>query len=215
LKLKEDYTKIIITALILVFSTPLAFTETNKNISLGEAGEELSDFCLSGKKEEVAKFISAAETAIINLRSLSQDLNHKDMKLALAEDLLGRARELCSRGPSISGALAANQLMLVALELEPQADIISERLVWFDYLAMDIILRAKSPNPYNLNLIERRAKSIVALWSVLRPGFSSHPELVSEGDSLSSQFNTPVKPEDRLYQASKAADFVDKLERVK
>lgn len=184
-------------------------------LSLGEAAEDLADTCSSGKTAEARRLMAAAEAALLRLPAPAEAGGRSGMDLALADDLLGRARELCARGASPTGALAANQLMLVALELEPPADALTARLVWFDYLAMDIVLRSGRPGPYDRAVVERRALSIVSLWAVLRPGFASHAKLVADGDALAAELGRPAKAEVRARQGAKAADFVDELETAK
>ncbi len=184
-------------------------------LSLGEAAEDLADTCSSGKTAEARRLMAAAEAALLRIPAPAEAGGRSGVNLALADDLLGRAKELCTRGASTSGALAANQLMLVALELEPPAEVLTARLVWFDYLAMDIVLRARLHGPYDRAVIERRAASLTALWAVLRPGFAAHAKLAADGDALAAEFGRPAKPDARARQAAKAADFVDELEKAK
>ncbi len=207
--------KITLAVFSLIFGMAPAFAGAPAPLSLGEAAEDLADACSTGKKADVLKFMSASEAALLRFPAPAEAGGRAAMDLALADDLLGRAKELCTRGASPSGALAANQLMLVALELEPPAEILTARLVWFDYLAMDIVLRARQPGPYDRSLIERRARSLVALWAVLRPGFTHHAKLVVDGDALAGEFGTPAEPAARASQGAKAADFVDELETAK
>lgn len=184
-------------------------------LSLGEAAEDLADACSTGKKADMRIFLAASEAALLRFPAPAEAGGRAAVNLALADDLLGRAKELCSHGASPAGALAANQVMLIAMELEPPAEVLTARLVWFDYLAMDIVLRAKRAGSGERALIERRARSLVALWAVLRPGFTAHAKLVADGDALAGEFGRPAEPAARARQGAKAADFVDELETAK
>jgi len=183
-------------------------------LSLGEAAEDLTDACSIGKPADARRYLASAEAAARRIATPSDSGGRVDASLALTDDLLGRARELCARGASPSGALAANQLTLVALELEPQANTWARRLVWFDYLANEIILRAKRSAPDDRAVVERRARSLAALWVVLRPGFVTHAKLVADGDKLAGEFGRPASLAARARQGAKAADFVDELEKA-
>lgn len=183
-------------------------------LSLGEAAEDLADACSLGKTVDSRRLLAAAEAGARRIAAPSEPGGRVDASLALTDDLLGRARELCAHGASASGALAANQLTLVALELEPPAAELTRRLVWFDYLATEIVLRAKRSGPDDHAVVERRAQSLTALWSALRPGFTSHAKLVADGDALAGEFGRPAKPSERARQGAKAADFVDELEKA-
>lgn len=208
--------KLIIAAFLMIPALAPAFAAApSAPLSLGEAAEDLADACSSGKAPEVSNLLSSAEAALLRIAAPAEAGGRDAINLALADDLLGRARELCQRGASPSGALAANQLTLVALELEPPAETLTARLVWFDYLSMDIVLRARRPGSYDRAVIERRARSLAALWALLRPGFISHGKLVAYGDVLAGEFSSPAKPEARARQGAKAADFVDELEKAK
>lgn len=183
-------------------------------VSLGEAAEDLTDACSTGKTADARRFLTSAEAATRRIATPSESGGRVDASLALADDFLGRARELCGREASQSGALAANQLTLVALELEPTANAWARRLVWFDYLANEIILRAKRSAPDDLAVVERRARSLAALWAVLRPGFVTHAKLIADGDKLAGEFRRPASLAARARQGAKAADFVDELEKA-
>lgn len=183
-------------------------------LSLGEAAEDLADACSLGKTADTRRFLAAAEAGARRISAPPEPGGRVDASLALTDDLLGRARELCAHGASASGALAANQLTLVALELEPPADELTRRLVWFDYLATDIVLRSKRSGPEDHAAVERRAQSMTALWSALRPGFAAHAKLVADGDALAGELARPATPAARARQGAKAADFVDELEKA-
>ena len=186
----------------------------NAALSLGEAAEDLADACSLGKTADARRFLAAAEAGARRIAAVSEPGGRIDASLALTDDLLGRARELCAHGASASGALAANQLTLVALELEPPSAELTRRLVWFDYLATDIALRAKRSGPDDHAVVERRAQSLTALWSVLRPGFATHVKLVADGDALAGELARPAKASERARHGAKAADFVDELEKA-
>ncbi len=183
--------------------------------ALGEAAEDLSDACLAGKTADARRLAAQAQADARRVTITAiQAGGAADIDLAVADDLLDRARLLCARGASASGALAATQVTLLAMRLDPPSRRLARRLVWFDYLAGEILLRSRRGAPGDRAAVERRCGQMAALWSALRPRFAGNEPLAAKGDALVEGLKAPGTVVQRERQGARASDFVDELEKA-